>query len=218
MEKKDPRYVRMEEVCRPFPSMSYDKMDNNRLAVYAIALLEENGIPRTQEALTVGMFLLFPEKFSLVGFPQYPDTERANRTLLQLGGKYRNWATGDRHAGYTLTDTGHIVLDQTKKLLETPSLQVEKRATPKERTRDPMAEVKEIEASSLYANFANGDLEGTNEYGFWELLQALPYTPKRALRKRLKEMSESAKLADRGNVVEFLKWVQQRYASFLEEA
>ncbi len=213
----DPRYSRMEELFQPFASSNYIGMDNNRLAIYAIALLEENGIPRTQEAVTVALFLMFPEKFSLVGFPQYPDTERVNRTLLQLGDKYRNWATGNKHVGYTLNDAGRHVLDQTQSLLRKPELQAPKKRTPRERTRDPNAEVAEIEQSNLFRAFGSKQTEKLNEYDFWELMQAFPYTPKQALKNRFKEMQEAARLAAREDVIEFLKWIREQYTTFFEE-
>ncbi len=211
------RFKRLQEVCQCFPLAGYKNADNNRLAVYAIGLLEEQGIPRTQEAITVGLFLMFPEKFSLVGFNQYPDAERANRTLLQLGKNYRNWATGNKHVGYTLTDTGRLVLEQTKKLLQNPELQLGSKRTPKERTRDPSAEVREIEASSLFQAYSDRKLETTDEFAIWALLQAFPYTPKRALKSRMKMMQQAAELAGRSDVVKFLGWVREKYREVFEE-
>jgi len=214
---RDSRYIRMEEVCTPHAASSYKQMDNNRLAVYALGILEENGMPRTQEAISVALFLMFPEKFSMVGFPQYPDTERVNRTLLQLGQKYRNWATGNRHVGYTLNDAGHHVLDQTKVFLRDPGLQAPKKKTPRIRTRDPNAEIMEIQESNLFRAFSTKHTENVNEYDFWELMQAFPYTPRAALRNRFKEMREAARLAANNQVMEFLRWVQGTYSKFFEE-
>lgn len=213
----DPRYARMKEICNPFPSSSYERMDNNRLAVYAIGILEESGVPRTQEALIVALFLMFPGKFSLVGFPQYPDTERVNRTLLQLGQKYRNWASGNKHVGYTLNDAGRHVLEQTRGLLQRPELQSLKKKAPRQRTRDPNAEVREIEQSNLYRAFTTKQTDSLNEYDFWELMQAFPYTPKQALKDRFRDMREASRLAGRADVTEFLKWAQIHYATFFEE-
>lgn len=215
--RKEPRYARMKQVCRQFPSSSYANMDNNRLAVYAINLLDENGIPRTQEALAVAVFLMFPDKFSMVGFPQYPDIERVNRTLLQLAPKYRNWATGNRHVGYTLTETGYSVLRQTNQLLQRPELQPSKKRTPKERTRDPMTEVKEIERSLLFQGFTKKENINSKEYAFWQLLQAFPYTPKQALEDRFRSMKEAARLAGRKDVMVFLDWVHKTYSALFRE-
>lgn len=209
----NPRLARLKEVCKPFPFENYRLIDNNRLAVYAIALLGKHNLEATQEGLIVALFLLFPKKFSLVGFSEYPDAERVSRTLLQLGQKYRNWATGNRHIGYSLNQTGTLVLDQTEQLLRSSSIGSPRirTQTPKERTRDPNIEVKEIENTALFKAFRLGNRESPNEFAIWELLQAFPYTPRNALNRRLKQMKESARLSKRDDVLEFLEWVHIKY-------
>ncbi len=213
----DPRLERLVEICTEFPPETYEKMDNNRLAVYGIRLLEEHGLPITHEALTVSLFLLFPAKFSLVAFPQYPDAERVNRTLLQLGEKYRNWASGNRRIGYTLNETGQVILEQTRQLLENPDKQRGKKRTPRQRTRDPDEEIKEIEASTLYQAYVSSQTEEIDDYAIWELLQAFPYTPKRALRDRIKRLREAAKAGGRDDIGEFLAWARKEYEEVFSE-
>lgn len=214
---KNPRLERLREICKPFPSEKYKSIDNNRLAVYAIALLSKNSLQATQEAVIVALFLMFSEKFSLIGFKEFPDAERVNRTLLQLGPKYRNWAIGNKHIGYSLNETGRLVLSQTEKMLESSASPRIKILTPKQRTRDPDIEIKEIEGTSLYKVYKSGEKDTTNEFAIWELLQAFPYTPKSALKKRFKQMKESAKLSGRSDVLEFLMWVQTKYADMFME-
>lgn len=208
-----PRLARLKEICKPFPFEKYKSIDNNRLAVYAISLLSKHNLEATQEGLIIALFLLFPQKFSLVGFSEYPDAERVCRTLLQLGQKYRNWATGNRHIGYSLNHTGKLVLEQTKNLLKNSSTGSPgiKTQTPKQRTRDPNKEVREIEDTALFKAFRMGKKESPNEFSIWELLQAFPYTPRNALNRRLKQMKESARLSKRSDVLEFLEWVHAKY-------
>ena len=214
---KNPRLPKLKKICRPFPYETYKSIDNNRLAVYAIALLSENKLKVTQEAVTVALYLLFPEKFSLIGFEEYPDAERVNRTLLQLGPKYRNWAIGSKQIGYSLNETGRLVLEQTKKLLESPGTYQVKKITPKQRTIDPDIEVKEIEQTSLFKAYKCGGRNNLDEFVIWELLRAFPYTPKSALVERLKNMTESAKLSGRDDVVDFLKWVKTKFLHVFKE-
>lgn len=216
-DNPESRLSLMEKLFTRSPEPNYSNMDNNRLAVHAIGLLEENGMPRTQEAVTVALFLMFPDKFSLVGFPMYPDTERVNRTLLQLGPKYRNWVTGNRHVGYTLNDAGRHVLEQARRLLLQPELQAPVKRAPAPRTRDPEAEVAEIARSSLFRAYAGPGSPSPREDDFWELMQAFPYTPKRALRNRLREMREAARLASRNDLVQFLDWVRDTCTKYFEE-
>jgi len=213
----NPRLTKLKEICKPFHHEAYKSIDNNRLAVYAIALLSENNLQVTQEAVTVTLYLLFPEKFSLVGFKEYPDAERVNRTLLQLGSKYRNWSVGNKHIGYSLNETGRLVLEQTKKLLETPGTRQVKKIILKQRTIDPNVEIGEIEQTSLFKAYKSGERNNFDEFAIWELLRAFPYTPKSALVERLKSMIESAKLSGRDDVVEFLKWVKTKFSDVFKE-
>jgi hypothetical protein len=138
--------------------------------------------------------------------------------LLQLGKKYRNWATGNKHIGFTLTETGRSVLQQTKRLLASPQLQLPvKKKTPKESTRDPLIEIREIEATQIFRTYAQRKTETLDEYAIWELLQGFPNTPVRALKDRLRTMREASQLAGRDDVTKFLDWVREQYHGLFEE-
>jgi hypothetical protein len=215
---KNPRLERLMEICEPFPYETYESIDNNRLAVYSISFLSENNVPVTQEAVTVALYLMFPQKFSLVGFSEYPDAERVNRTLLQLGPKYRNWAVGNKHVGYSINETGRLVTEQTKKLLMNPGIAKTKKTTPSQaRTLDPNLEVKEIEETSLFKAYKSGQTENLDEFAIWELMRSFPNTPKSALAERLKRMMESARLSGRGDLTKFLDWVKKRFLDLFKE-
>lgn len=211
----DTRLEEFRKFYKPFSLDAYTAIDNNRLAVYAIKLLQLEKIPVTQEAVTVALFLFFPEKFSLVGFEQYPDSERVHRTLLQLGPKWRNWATGNTHIGFSLNENGESVFKQVDLALKNPAkfARTMRLKTPKPRTRDPDQEIKEIEGTSLFKEYVQGKREGFNEFVIWELLKSYPYAPKEALRDRFEKMLECAKLANRRDLVEFLKWVEDVFSS-----
>lgn len=204
----------MKRICIPFPSQVYESIDNNRLAVYAIKLLQTNRIPVTQEALAVALFILFSGKFSLVGFEEYPDAERVHRTLLQLGPKWRNWATGNTHTGFSLNKNGELVFEQVDYALKNPSKSVlnPRRRTPRSRTRDPDKEIKEIEETSLFKEYISGKRNDFGEFTIWELLRSYPYAPKEALRDRIENMLECAKLAGRQDITEFLMWVKKAFS------
>jgi hypothetical protein len=207
-----------KRICKRFPSDAYKAIDNNRLAVYAIKTLQLERIPVTQEAVAVTLFLFFPEKFSLIGFEQYPDSERAHRTLLQLGPKWRNWAPGNTHTGYSLNENGELVFTQVDQALKNPSKLAGglRLRTPKRpRTRDLNQEIREIEETTLFKEYVKGKRENFTEFAIWELLKSYPYAPKEALRDRVETMFECARLADRKDVIDFLKWVKAEFAKIL---
>jgi hypothetical protein len=213
----DQRLKRLREICKPFVPEAYRMIDNNRLAVYAVGLLTDNSMQTTQEATTVALHLMFPEKFSMVGFREYPDAERVNRTLLQLGKKYRNWATGNKHVGYSLNETGKLVMEQTKKMLQSPGVSDVRKKTPKQRTMDPDMVIKEIEQTALFKAYRSNPQSNPDEFGIWELLRAFPYTPKSALVERLRNMLESARVAGRDDIVDFLGWTKIKFSSVFSE-
>lgn len=209
------RFEKLKQICTPFSPSAYESIDNNRLAVYAIKILQVNRIPVTQESVAVALFLSFQEKFSLVGFEQFPDAERVHRTLLQLGPKWRNWATGDTHHGYSLNRSGEAEFQRVDEALKNPSKStiVPRQRMKKPRTRDPNQEIKEIEETSLFKEYAAGKRRDFNEFAIWELLKSYPYAPKTALKDRIDAMMESARFAEREDMVKFLKWVRDNFSN-----
>jgi hypothetical protein len=209
------RFDRLKQICKPFPLCAYESIDNNRLALCAIKALQTNRIPVTEETMAVALFLFFPKKFSLIGFDQFPDAERAHRTLLQLGPKWRNWAKGDTHHGFSLNESGELEFKRVEEALKNPSksIIVLRRRTKRPRTRDPDQEINEIQDTSLFKEYASGKRQGFSEFAIWELLKSYPYAPKEALRERIETMLESARLAAREDIVQFLKWVRENYSS-----
>src|SRR3989454_11226835 len=99
---------------KPYPLDQYGNIDLNRLTVFTIYLLNKRDIPTTLENIGVANFRMFPRRFAMVGFPDYPDVTRVNRALLQLRPKYRNWAMGNAKLGWHLTVAGE---EEAKALL-----------------------------------------------------------------------------------------------------
>src|SRR6266545_7704558 len=76
------------------------------LTAYSIHWLTQWEIPTTYENISVLNARLFRAEFALVGFPEFPDAMRTNRTLLQMRPKYRGFATSDPRRGVFLTQKG----------------------------------------------------------------------------------------------------------------
>src|SRR5437870_2173982 len=90
----------------PFAGSNYEAIDLTGLAAFTLHWLQDRHLPTTFENIVVAAFKMFPAKFSLEGFPNYPDAARVGRTLLQLAPKYRNWARGSVQKGFILTESG----------------------------------------------------------------------------------------------------------------
>ncbi len=207
----------------PFPPYSYEGLDLAGMAVYAIHKLQILAIPVTFENLVVSLFRLFPTKFCLEGYNQYPDAARVGRTLLQLGPKYRNWARGSVQKGFTLTQSGTAKVEKMSSLLMSgePSLiQLKRQQRP--RTMDINKELLPLEKSILFQEWKNENLnkvESTKQAveAIIDMLGAYAYTPPKALRGRIQRLQQLAIQAGRDDLVNFLIAVKHEFSSLFAD-
>jgi hypothetical protein len=77
MEAKDD-HKSDEDLIREFTESKDDylSLDKDRLILIVIDYLNSKNIETTFDKLTVAAFKLFPKKFSLIGFPEYPDAKK----------------------------------------------------------------------------------------------------------------------------------------------
>lgn len=101
---KDPSAI--VETLTPIEVGRYSHLNHDSLLCYAVKELESLAVPVTFENITVAAFRLFPKTFSLVGYLNYPDASRVNRTLLHARPKYRDLIVGNAKSGYALTAKG----------------------------------------------------------------------------------------------------------------
>lgn len=199
-----------------FPVKSYERIDLDRLAVYAISVLEENKVPLYFDYIAVAMFRLFPKKFSMANFPQYPDTNRVSKTLRRLTDqKRKNWATGSVENGFNLTDFGREIGKQVLELLKNLKQQAS-RAQTQTRTRGRSATVETVEVknSEVYKKWL--EKETISNYEFFSFLKATPYTPKSMLLDHLRKLKHAASTANDDKAVTFLEWLEERFKNLLK--
>lgn len=203
-----------------FPVEKYHSLSNDSLLCYALERLASQSVPPTFENIAVAAFKLFPETFSLVGYPNYPDATRVNRTLLHARPKYRDLVVGNAKSGYALTQKGQSVAQQVSIDLESLGGAARvKDATEaaSKRTFTGHAIVRQIEQSDIYQHWRDGQLDSVGDYEVWDFLEAVPYTDKSVLRDILKKYREGATLSDRQDLLEFLSWVSKRYRDVFQE-
>jgi hypothetical protein len=197
-----------------FPESSYREVDLTGLAAFSILRLHELNVPMTFENLVVALFKLFPAKFSLVDFAQYPDAARVGRTLLQLGPKYRNWARGSVQKGFVLTEAGVAKARSVANVIAGANVPKHQRTQhkPLPRTMDLSKDISTIEQSALYRKWINdGKISQSNSMELFDLLGAYAYTPSRVLRDRLKLLESTAIQVNRPDIVEFLNVVRKEF-------
>ncbi len=201
----------------PFEPSRYVGINKDHLLSYGLdRLINTFGLLGTFENVTVTVFKMFPNSFSLIGFPQYPDAARVNRTFLHCKPKYQNLVIGSAKNGYTLTSKGLYIAKQVAEKLRTHSNErVEKDEAKQTRTFTGAKIIPKIEQSNLYQSWSEQNLDKIGPYDLWSFLEAVPYTDKDVLAEIMKIYRDAAKASAREDILNFLKWVKQSYSEEL---
>ena len=90
-----------------YSAIQYSHIKLDSLATVGIYKLNQNNIETSFENIAVILQKLFPDKFSLTYFPEYPDSLRVDNTL-RLDCKHSGFVHGSRKEGrYVLTGKGN---------------------------------------------------------------------------------------------------------------
>jgi len=201
---------------KPITYKNYESFDLDRLVIYVLFTLNEKGIPLYFDFICVSLFKIFPHKFSLATFNQYPDAFRVNNALRRTTGALsdknkKQWANGNPENGFYLTDTGREIAIHVKKLLENPKLQKIHQKTDSGRTRgrSPFEDIQEIRISDAFKKWFLE--ENINNHEFFAFLKAAPYTPKQLLIDHLGKLRLSATTVKDVEVIRFLSWLEKKF-------
>ncbi|MGK2962569.1 MAG: hypothetical protein ACSLFK_10550 [Gemmatimonadaceae bacterium] len=206
------------------PARSYEDFDLNRLVVFVISSLDQMDVPATLENIAVAAHRLFPKRFALVGYPQFPDAVRVSRALLQLRPKYRNWATGKTRIGWSLNETGTAQARAVARALSASSsepheLTDDDTAPEKDvrgdRTFGQDAELARIRRTALFAKY-HANWNGAAVLEVFDVLNAYTHTPAAQLNKKLRELKSAAAEAGDDETLEFLKKLRTQFAAVFE--
>lgn len=206
----------------PKDEVGYDETSLPALVVYSLYWLHQWDFRRSIEAITVLSWKLFPSKFSMVGWPEYPDKERINRSLLQGGPKYRNWLTGAASKGFSLNERGiQIAVELTQRL--GPPLFSEGRAITKAitseflgkksqpRTIEPEREVAKAKESRLFEKWKEGIMTERDLIHVHTMLGVFEHTPRKIKTKKLKDLEHAAEVLKDGTMRRFLQVVRESF-------
>ena len=202
--------------ARRFPAENYDGFDLDRLVVYALHALEEKGVPLYFDFISVELFRLFPRKFSMANFRQYPDTNRISKALRRLTDqKRKSWATGNIENGFYLTDLGREMAKQVSGSLKNPLPKKNRKLiiVNKSRGKSPSDDIQEIRESEAFKKWLTS--EEVNNHEFFAFLKAAPYTPIQLLAEHLRRLKVSATTSKDKKVLEFLSWLDKKFGNLI---
>ncbi|HEY5176412.1 MAG TPA: hypothetical protein VII95_12695 [Terriglobales bacterium] len=210
----------------PFPSEKYEELSLATLTAYSVYWLTQWELSTTLENLAVLNFKLFPTKFAMVGWPEFPDVNRTNRSVLQMRPKYRNFATSITNKGVFLNGRG---VDEAQSLigrLGTPSfcdgsaLPVEMpiarvRGSGRPTTVHAEDLVAKVKRSRLFQAYKGGRWADAEPIDLINFLEVYDHTPSDEKRRRLRSFETAANEMKDAEVSEFLEAVSSTFRSYL---
>jgi hypothetical protein len=209
------------------PRTLYEEVPLVFLTAYSLYWLHEWKIRRTIEAIAVLNWRLFPVKFAMVGFDEYPDAFRTNRSLLQMQPKYRNLLTGAAVKGFSLNERG---LEKARELIGVfgaPTTEsgaalgdARKAEVPKKKPRlarsiEPEREIARVKASKLFEKWKQGLMTDRDLIHVHALLGIFDHTPAPVRARAMKDLLDAAaKIGDEG-ALNFLSAIRQTFPEAL---
>ena len=200
---------------RAFPEEVYENIDLDSLVTYAVWSIQQNGEACTFERLVEECFRLFPNKFSMFGYPQWPDAARINKSWLRCRTD-KGLISGKTKTGFTLTPKGR---EHVRRLLDDEqSFTRSKRQVAISKRRADMATgtldavIRWIESSPYYARFRERtDGFALTEEEVRDFLQCVRETPRRVLRERLSLYKSAVDSHSRNDLMEIVLYCEKSF-------
>ncbi len=181
-------------------------IDNDRLILYVINLLEEKNIEPTFDKIVVTAFKLFPIRFSLIGFEEYPDGKRIHDCLFHCTYKPKKWVSGNAQSGYKITEKGKYFLKETNKILK-GEINVGKKysITPK---RKELTFINLLKKTTAFKKYHENRKEEITKNELTEALRVHKDSPE-LIEKHLKKYYKYSKTINDLEASKFLKFVKK---------
>jgi hypothetical protein len=193
-------------------SITYEKVPLDTLVIYTAYRLVKDQYPLTYENIVALAFTLFPKRFSLRGYPQYPDSATINKSWLRCRTD-KNWLNGSAKAGFKLTDLGRMAAEKFEETQE-----VSDRIQEKNQDVDYRGQ-KLIEGLRKTAIFQDWLKSNTVQFHISEFLLVLHCTmssPFEVKHQRLETFRMYAKAMEDAEVVTFLNSCEEEFKTVFQ--
>lgn len=184
----------------------YLSLDKDRLVLFAVNYLESKKIEPTFDKIVVTTFRLFPKKFSLIGFPEYPD----GRTIYYCAYNHctltKKWLFGNVQSAFRITDRGLYFLDETKKMLEGEIESTKSHGTVPRRKEATF--VNSLKGTDAYKKYVDDRKERITKQDIFEALKA-PQSSRELAQRNLERYLDYANRIGDSQVVEFLDFIRK---------
>jgi hypothetical protein len=200
---------RDEDVIRRFVEFNgeYMPLDKDRLVLFATNYLESKQIEPTFDKIVVTAFKLFPKKFSLIGFQEYPDGRTIYYCVYNHCTLTKKWLFGNVQSAFRLTERGGYFLDETRKMLEGKIVQTRTYKTSPRRKETTFISI--LKKTKAYEKYLQKEKEQISKSEFLEALRVSPDS-KALIQANLTKYLEYAHRINEPSVVKFLELAKSR--------
>ena len=204
----------------PENTTSYERISYDDLVTYVVYRLTSGSGPDAQttfEDIVAEAFKLFPKRFSLRGYPEWPDSAVVNKSWLRSRTDKR-YIVGSVKDGFKLTQRGLEVAERVESQLGQKPTGRSRAVKSELRTRSGRL-LRSIEHSPQFQEFKSvGNLANMTEYDLADVLLAMPDAPSARLLSNLEQFRDAARLYERDDVQDFLSALEAQFATRLGTA
>jgi hypothetical protein len=190
----------------------YSNIAMNDLVTYAVYFLSQSGREISDTDIVAICFLMFPKRFELRGYPNWPDSSVINKRWVDCRAK--GLIAGSTKDGFTLTPKGMKLAERIGKTLG--SEEVGKPKLKSDLRSRSGHFVREVENSIAYKNyFAQGSEAEIAEYDFRGMLLCTMESSPNTLRSNLSQFKAHIASYERQDLLDFLESMEERFVALL---
>ncbi len=196
-----------------FDPAVYTKITINDLVIYSIYHLHKQGGEITSEDIISTCFTLFPRRFSLRKYPQWPDSAVITRRWSDLRNK--GYVVGNTARGFRLTARGIRFAAKVGTALGGQRVPQPRTIPPEVKTRAGKF-VHAMETSDAFLHFKKYGIHAkVGEFDFRDLLLCTMESPAEVLKRNIEQYKEYAGIYDRQDLLTFLNFCEDRFSDVL---
>lgn len=199
-----------------FDPAIYKDISLDELVTYCVYILHEEKRDATFEDVVAKCFVLFPERFCLAGYKQWPDSARINKSWLRCRTDFK-YITGSVKSGFNVTSKGLSIVEKVQDSLNRPRNEriVLKKKKVKERTKEELFlnNVRKSDAFKLFIE--QGEDVEIPHYDFCNMLFGTIESSVETLSENLNMLKQYAQKFGDDEILNFLIKVGDKHPQYL---
>ncbi len=165
------------------------KLSTEKLVIWVIGRSKELGLKLTPEDIVLECWLINPEKHSLRGYPQFPDSQTVQKRIGEMKGK-KGLLIGSEMSGYNLTEISKLIYDDLIELISHKKIKAKKGYSAADRSISSMDEApyKRLKKTPAYEKYKCGHSEQIVETDILYFYGVNWHTKKSIIHNRIKNV------------------------------